>query len=329
MDAILNKSVVGNIEEPHPVQMSLEEVLTNAVFEDFVIEDDNTKDEDDYSTWLDYGGDYVPAPNLKSIDKIPSGVYKVIYSRDDYHVVPIKINTDELYRFSEDFTDTILKETDKFWERASIYKKYNLIHKRGILLAGRAGNGKTSVINLLIKQLIERDGLVFFINSIKEFNLYTDIIKTAIRKIEPNRPIITIIEDVDQIISNMGGNDSELLDLLDGKYSINHHLVIFTSNNTTDLSEALLRPSRIDLMYEIPDPNERIRREFFQKKGIPEENLSEYVNATEGMSFAEMKEVFTGTIALGKSLNDVIKQIKHPLEAKDYLIKTKKKIGII
>lgn len=284
--------------------------------------------EEKFSMWIDYGGEYVPATNIKTTNKIPSGVYKVVFKADDYRVVPIKINTDELYRFSEDFTDIILKEADKFWERANVYKQYKFTHKRGILLAGPAGSGKTSILNLLIDQLIKKDGLVFIINSIRDFNTYVDIIKTVIREIEPDRPIITIIEDIDQMIANMGGSDSEILDLLDGKYSFDHHLVILTSNNTSDLSEALLRPSRIDLMYEIPAPDAKIRREFFEKKGIDKKHLKEYTDATDGMSFAEMKEVFTGTIVLGKTLDEVVNQVKNPLETKDYLTKQKKKIGI-
>ena len=323
MDAFLNTEAVTASEQgvaladaPH--------IIIDLPMED----EDELQQQDKFAMWIDYGGEYVPAPNLKSTEKIPSGVYKVIYKQDDYRVVPVKINTDELYRFSEDFTDVILKEADKFWDRAPIYKQYKFTHKRGILLAGPAGSGKSSIINLLIKQLIERDGLVFFINSIKEFNLYTDIIKTAIKEIEPERPIITIIEDIDQMISNMNGNDSEILDLLDGKYSFEHHLVILTSNNTSELSEALLRPSRIDLLYEIPNPDAKIRREFFEKKGIDKKHLKSYVDASDGMSFAEMKELFTGTIVLGKDLNTVVEQIKNPLETKDYLTKSKQKIGI-
>jgi len=313
MATILNAS---NKPEETPVVIALDTPII-----------DENQDEK-FATWIDYGGEYVPAPNLKTTDKIPSGVYKVIWKNDDYRVVPIKINTDELYRFSEDFTDVILKEADKFWDRSDVYKEHKFTHKRGILLAGNPGCGKTAIINLLIEQLVQRDGIVFFINSIKEFNCYTDIIKTAVKEIEPNRPIITIIEDIDQIIANMNGNDSEILDLLDGKYSFDHHLVILTSNNTSDLSEALLRPSRVDLMYEIPNPNSKIRREFFEKKGIDKKHLKEYADSTEGMSFAEMKEVFIGTIVLGKSLEEVVNQIENPLETKDYLIKSKKKIGI-
>lgn len=297
------------------------------LFGDIIVEDAESEQKQNFSMWIDYKNDYVPAVNLKTTEKIPSGVYKVTYSRDDYHIIPIEINTDELYRFSEDFTDTILKEVEKFWDRKDIYKKYNFTHKRGLLLVGAPGNGKTACINLLIKQLIQKDGLVFFLNSIKEFNMYVDVLKPVIRTIEPERPIITIIEDIDQMIENMN-NDSEILDLLDGKNSINHHLVILTSNDTSTLSPALLRPSRIDMVFEIVPPGADIRKEFFIKKGIAEDRLQEYVDKTDGMSFAELKEVFTGTVVLDKSIDEVVSQIKHPMETKNYLDRPKNSMGV-
>lgn len=297
------------------------------LFGDIIVEGEESEQRQNFSMWIDYKNDYVPAVNLKTTEKIPSGVYKVTYSRDDYHIIPIEINTDELYRFSEDFTDTILKEVEKFWDRKDIYKKYNFTHKRGLLLVGAPGNGKTACINLLIKQLIQKDGLVFFLNSIKEFNMYVDVLKPVIRTIEPERPIITIIEDIDQMIENMN-NDSEILDLLDGKNSINHHLVILTSNDTSTLSPALLRPSRIDMVFEIVPPGADIRKEFFIKKGITEDRLQEYVDKTDGMSFAELKEVFTGTVVLDKSIDEVVSQIKHPMETKNYLDRPKNSMGV-
>ena len=123
------------------------------------------------------------------------------------------------------------------------------------------------------------------------------------------------------IIKNMNG-DWQILDFLDGKNSINHHLVILTSNDTTDLSEALLRPSRIDWCIEIPSPSDTIRREYFIKKNINEDLLDEFVRKTEEMSFAELKEVFIGTQILGKPLEKVVEQIRTPFECKDYLLKT-------
>ena len=47
------------------------------------------------------------------------------------------------------------------------------------------------------------------------------------------------------------------------------------------------------------------------------------------MSFAELKEVFIGTQILGKSLEQVIKQIKTPLAYKDHLTKSHNMKGLI
>ena len=82
---------------------------------------------------------------------------------------------------------------------------------------------------------------------------------------------------------------------MDGKQSINNHLVILTSNNTSELSDALLRPSRIDLRYRLDNPNDNVRKEYFQYKGISDDQLDEYVRLTKNLSIADLKEVFIAT----------------------------------
>lgn len=326
MDAILSRETdMPAIIEDGLVKQLSSTLNTIAIYNN---DDDDDEESELYSTWIDKGGSYSPAVNLKIVDKMPSGVYKILWKNDDFCITPLKVNTDELYRFSEDFTESILIEAEKFWDKAETFKKYKLIHKRGILLAGSPGCGKTAIINLLIQQLITKDGLVFVINNAREFDLYIEALKSVVRTIEPNRPIITIIEDIDQLLESKGSRDAEILDLLDGKNSIEHHLVIMTSNNTSELSEALLRPSRIDLLMEIPEPNETIRREFYTKKRVPDNILDEMVRQTEGMTFAEMKEVFTGVVVLGKDIHSVVTQVSNPKETKDYLIKPSMKIGL-
>lgn len=288
---------------------------------------DLEEDDEDYSIWFQDGSEFIPSLNMKSLEEIPAGAYRIVYRRDDIRVVPVPINTDELYSFSEDFTSKIISDTELFWEKKDLYKQNKLTHKRGILLCGRPGCGKTAIITMLTEQIIKNNGLVFIATNPDEFGTLYDTIGSVVRKIEKDRPIITIIEDVDQLIDNMR-NDSMLLDFLDGKHSIDHHLVILTSNDTTDLSEALLRPSRIDTCIEIPSPTAEVRREYFIKKGVKEEDLDEFTDKTDDFSFAELKEVFIGTYILGKDLDKVIEQIMHPHECKDYLNRNQELKGI-
>ena len=127
-----------------------------------------------------------------------------------------------------------------------------------------------------------------------------------------------------------GGFDVNILDFLDGKNSINHHLVIMTSNNTTRLSEALLRPSRIDVRFVLELPDKQTRYEYLEKKGISKDRLNEYAEKTDGMTFAQLKELFISTEILNKDIDTAINKIIHPLETKDYLSNNLKvnKIGI-
>ena len=276
-----------------------------------------------FSIWLVDGDEYSPAVSIKKVNKLPSGVYKADFTDNNYRVNKLHLNTDEIYTFSKSFTERILEEIDSFWGKADLYKSNKLVHKRGMLLCGPAGNGKTSLITLLIDQLKEKDGIVFLINNYKDFTILNDCLGPIIRKIEPKRPIITVIEDIDKLIEENNDNDSELLSFLDGENSIDHHIVIMTSNNTVGLSEALLRPSRIDMHFEIPLPDDDIRREYFTRKGINPEDLNAFVKESEGMSFAQLKEIFIGTHILGKPLKQIITRLRNPLGNKDYLTKTK------
>lgn len=291
--------------------------------------DDENFNMENYSMWIFDGKEYTPSLKLKIKKTLPKGIYKIDYEEGKYFIGQIKNNTDEIYKLSNKIVNTILTEIDDFWNKKDLYEKHHILHKRGLLLEGPAGNSKTSTINLIIENILNNDGLIFIVRSLREFNLLCDFLP-IFRQIEPNRNVITIIEDIDQLIDMGGGFDINILDFLDGKNSINHHLVIMTSNNTTRLSEALLRPSRIDVRFILELPDKQTRYEYLEKKGISKDRLNEYAEKTNGMTFAQLKELFISTEILNKDIDTAINKIMHPLETKDYLSNNLKvnKIGI-
>lgn len=291
--------------------------------------DDENFNMENYSMWIFDGKEYTPSLKLKIKKTLPKGIYKIDYEEGKYYIGQIKNNTDEIYKLSDKIVNTILTEIDDFWNKKDLYEKHHILHKRGLLLEGPAGNSKTSTINLIIENILNNDGLIFIVRSLREFNLLCDFLP-IFRQIEPNRNVITIIEDIDQLIDMGGGFDVNILDFLDGKNSINHHLVIMTSNNTTRLSEALLRPSRIDVRFVLELPNKQTRYEYLEKKGINKDKLNEYAEKTDGMTFAQLKELFISTEILNKDIDTAVNKIMHPLETKDYLSNNLKvnKIGI-
>lgn len=294
---------------------------------DFV--DDKKVADIPYCGWQETADGFFPTVEFKFRDKLPKGCYKIEFDNrsSEYLLKEFNYKSDEAYRFSESYTEKVLKEVQDFWNKEEVYKKYGLTHKRGLLLEGAAGTGKSVLITLLIEDLLQSDGIIFIINNMKEFSLLLEALPTIITKIEKNRKIITVIEDIDKLIASNNGDDSHILDFLDGKNSVDHHLVIMTSNDTTDLSAALLRPSRVDMRFVVNVPTSEVRKEYLRKKGIDESLLDLYTKKTKGMSFAQLKEVFTGTVILGKNIDEVVNQLNNPLESKDYLNK-KTKIGL-
>ena len=196
------------------------------------------------------------------------------------------------------------------------FKDNNLIHKRGILLEGPAGNGKSSLITILIKKLIDKNGIAFIIRNFEMFNYTVNFLKNVFRKIEPNTPIITIIEDIDLFPDYAL---PELLDFLDGKASVDHSVCLMTTNNSSELSPALLRCSRIDRRHVLESPTSEMRKEYFKSKNVPEDLIEKYIEETEEFSFAELKELYVSTIILGNDFNETIDVLKGNIECKNYL----------
>lgn len=291
---------------------------------DELIEQELEAERSKYCNWVYDKVGYTPAIEIQIKNKVVPGVYKL---NADNKVLPYVLNSDDLYLLPNSEMDTILEEASRFWKRVEIYKQYNFVHKRGILLESSPGMGKTSIITLLVKELVEKHkGVVFVINSINDFTKIYDFLKSTFRRIQPDTPVITIIEDIDKLANSQIAG--EILDFLDGKASIEHHLVIMTSNDTSELPDALLRPSRIDRKFCISEIPDDARKEFFTKKGVTELDISKFVDKSKGLSLSEMKELFIGNYISGLPFEEVLDYIVSPYEKQEYTAKGSPNIKI-
>lgn len=281
--------------------------------------------EQEVSLWVKEKDIIRPSTNIVILNKLEPGVYTADFSRDlGFFCRKLASTSDELFVFSDSITEDLLAEINLFWEKKDKYKEQKLIHKRGILLEGYPGTGKSSIITQLSEEVIKLGGVVFKVSNFRNLNDYVNFMRIGFRQIQPETPIITILEDIDQYEEV----DVELLDFLDGKTHINHHVVIATSNNTEAIPDTFLRPSRLDLKIEVPLPNEQTRREYFQFKGVPEEAISELVERSNKCSLADLKEIYICIYLLDYSMEEAIRKITTPREKKNYLHNTTKSIKI-
>lgn len=291
-------------------------------FEEFLeTQSEAVTDEKKYSLWQKSGEIYAPITSAKLVDKLQPGMYKI---DKDYNCSLMKIKSDNIYEFKDSIHTKILKDVEKFWSSEENFKNASILHKRGILLEGTPGTGKSTLITQIIDSIIQKGGIVFNISNVNDLIRTLGFYQDVLRKIEPTTPVVTIIEDIDKVYNQI---EPELLDFLDGKRSINHSLTILTTNNSSRLSSALLRPSRVDKRYVINLPNKEAREEYFKFKNIPEELISKYVEASENMNISQLKELFISTVVLENTFEESLDSLKNTPSLENYL-ETDQQLGL-
>ena len=282
-------------------------------------------DDQPISIWIKEKDIIRPSPNLSILQKLDPGVYIVDISREiGFFCKKIEPISDELFVFSDSIIQSLMSEISMFWDKKDLYNKNNLIHKRGILLEGFPGTGKTSIISLLSKEVIDRGGVVFKVSGYRNLDVYIDFLIDGFRKIQPDTPIVTILEDIDSY------RDAEemILDFFDGKTNINHHIIISTTNNTENIPDTFLRPSRIDLKIEVPLPCEQTRREYFKFKKVPDADIDQLIEKSDGFSLADLKEFYICIYLLDYSADDAYTKISSPKDKKNYSTSPNRKSSI-
>ncbi len=291
--------------------------------EDFKLDSEESKE----FIWIKENDIYRGSVNVSLQKTLDPGIYTVDVSRDyGFFCKKVDIKTDELYMFSDSLSVKILKEINLFWNSYDKFKEKNLVHKRGILLEGPAGTGKSSIVTMLSAQVIQSGGVVFKISDYRNFLNYMGFLHNSFKKIQPTTPIITILEDIDQYDDVM----PNILDFLDGKNSVDRHVIIATTNNSEKLEDNLIRPSRLDLVYLIDLPSKDHRREYFKFKKVPDEDLELLIEESETCSLADLKEIYICRYLLNYTIVDAIDKVKNPRKKTNYLKRNarKSKLGL-
>ena len=269
-----------------------------------------------YTQWLKRGTNtFLPTDNAVTIPKVESGVYNIRFNESmGYYMVKKELTLDELIDLPNPEGHKVLEGIKTFWQRKEKFKDYGYSYKRGILLYGVPGGGKTSIINLLCKELVDNmDGVVFTISSEEDLAMYRNFMTETYRMIEPDRPIITIIEDIDGLCQHKE-TETKLLNVLDGIEQLENVVYLATTNYTERLSERILnRPNRFDMRIEVKSPNDECRRMYFEHKlkeaDLGVINLEDWVEKTRGMTMAHLGEVIKSVLILGNSFEDTVKNL--------------------
>lgn len=257
------------------------------------------------SQWSSVDGCIIPVSN--TMDRLERGYYTINFSNSlGMYFVKEKIELNKLYRLPNDATDLVLNDISKFWTLEDTYKKYNRVFRRNYLLYSAPGTGKTSLINLMCEELINTyDGIVFSLSTENQIEAFPEAVR-RVRKIEPDRKIIAIIEDIDSFIECSTRLNTLLLNILDGNLKLGGLVTIATTNHIEYLEDRYTnRPSRFDRVVEFPLPNAESRKMFIEKSvqadDLKKINIDEWVKKTEGFTIDHINELILLFFVFGHS----------------------------
>lgn len=274
-------------------------------------------DDNSYQQWsVGENGKYIPC--FKTIPSLPPGIFELKHSNQlGFYIERQSSISDDLLSLPMSEIKEILEDIDKFWKRADVFKKYGYTHKRGILLHGPPGNGKSYLIQLLSQYLInDMKGIILNLKDYSSVELFLEFAGPVIRTIEKNTPMIVIMEDIDNILEYDRSTLTKVLNMLDGIKQIDKVVYIATTNYPEKLQERISnRPSRFDRKYKINKPNAKIREYYIKNKLEPDDlekiDLKKWVEKTKGLSISHLKELIVSVIILDVPFEKALKTLKN------------------
>jgi len=199
---------------------------------------------------------------------------------------------------TDDIKDEIMLNIVFPLANEKLCKKYKVPWRRGVLLGGEPGTGKTKLAKIMCNLLTGCTIIWVTAESITESN-HVKMLFDAARELAPT---LIVMEDLDFFGRDRSIERSpivgELLNQLDGHAPNDGIFVMASSNRPGLLDKALAnRPGRFDIKLEvkIPNPECRIRMiKLFSKnkKFAPGVALGNLIGQTDGLTGAHIQEIF-------------------------------------
>lgn len=240
-----------------------------------------------------------------SAPTLPAGVYRVsIPWGEPPKLIRVQVKGDKLFNLPKDPSTVVLDHILDFWGKEDAFRELGIVYKRGILLYGPPGSGKSVTIFRLATLLTEQNAIMLNAQSTEQASVGISMVK----QLEPDRKIVVVFEDLDGIIRH---GDESMTHLLDGESDVDNVLFIATTNYPERLPARLLnRPSRFDVVMRIGLPSKEARK-FYIKKIVKNLliDIDELVEATKGLTFAQIKEAVILIQIFDHSLEDAITKL--------------------
>lgn len=194
--------------------------------------------------------------------------------------------------------ELVRDDFETFWESEAWFVDHRLPYRRGYLLYGPPGNGKTTVVRIMACHPLVSAFSIDFSNEGLPNEALSDLFQAA----EDKAPSIVILEDLDRIFGGEGtANRSSitlqhLLTCLDGLAVQSGIVVVATANDPRTLDPAILkRPGRFDRLAALSLPSIELRSAYLCRLtsgALDDSQLALAATRAEHMSFAQIREAY-------------------------------------
>lgn len=262
-----------------------------------------------HKMWGIAGAGDIFHPVGETTKTLPPGFYRFVFVNGlGLCIVRVRNDTDSLIALPDSESDKLLAEMQQFLKLKAEFRARGLLYKRGVMLYGPPGSGKTATIQLLAKMVADSMNSIAILADAEPAAVATGL--QMVRGLEPDRQLVVILEDLDAMVARYG--EEGYLSLLDGENQVENVIYVATTNYPERLDRRFVdRPSRFDTLRLIGMPTPEARRLYLQHKEpmVPVEELDAMVAASEGYSIAHLRELLVLVKCFGHALESATERL--------------------
>ena len=216
-----------------------------------------------------------------------------VFGGEDFFLQPETYSWDDVL-LDPQLTALVRRDFDHFLQRRDWFRSRRVPWRRGYLLHGPPGNGKTSVVRAMACHPLVSAFTINFANDCVDDATVSQLFAAAAE----HAPGLIILEELDRAFRPDKKGECtlpHLLNALDGVSNAEGVIVVASANHPEDLDAAILkRPGRFDRVVYFGAPSLPLRQQYLQRQ-CPEltaEQLAPLAETSERMSFAQLREVW-------------------------------------
>jgi SpoVK/Ycf46/Vps4 family AAA+-type ATPase len=253
-----------------------------------------------YTQFITKDGLYQPIGNPTLLPGLPPNIYTVnVNMAGEISFVVKDVLTSKYIDLPTMVTASIISDIETFWkkETKSKFDKFGLVYKRGSIMHGEPGTGKTCTVFKVISSVVDMGGIAIYN---PDPHAFSEAVK-ILHSIQGETPIVCVFEEFDRYCKG-----SDFLSLLDGDLQVPSIYYLATTNHLDRIPNSIKnRPSRFAKVIEVGKPDDSAReayiKSFFQD--ISNIDLKLWIKSTDGMVLDQIKDMIIGVECFGETLD--------------------------